>query len=161
MALSRHDWMLAWVNLIHAGSFLGAGLDAHFREKLGISLPEQDLLNVLEKVGGEIGLSELARRVFFSKSGMTKMVDRLEAAGMVARQPSSVDRRVISARLTAKGRKVLQRSRRQLEAWVEENFRAHLSDTQIVELREALRALLESHQRYQGQMAHLRGESHD
>ena len=158
MALTAHDWMLAWVNLIHAGTYMASRLDGHFRAELGISLPEQDLLNVLEKVGGEVKLSDLARHVYLSKAGMTKMIGRLAKAGLVERQASRTDRRAASARLTRSGRRLLHRSRRQLHDWVKTNFRAHLSEKEVVAVRQALGSLLEGHGRYKGQMAHLRGE---
>lgn len=161
MSLTKHDWMLAWVNLIHAGTYMASSLDGHFRDNLGISLQEQDLLNQLGKVGGEVMLSELARRLYLSKAGMTKMIDRLEKDGLLERVRPGPDRRVLSARLTTRGRSVMQRSRRILEAWVEENFRAHLSDRQVISLRDGLRTLLEGQGRWEGQMKHLRGEPHE
>lgn len=159
-SLTKHDWMLAWVNLVHAGTFLPAALDQHLRDHLGISLPEQELLSQLDKAGGETMLSELARRLYLSKAGMTKMVDRLERAGLLEREKSTADRRVTSAQLTKSGLKTLRHSRAMLEAWVEANLRALLSDDQVVQLRDALQALLEGHGRWEGQMRYLKGSSH-
>jgi DNA-binding MarR family transcriptional regulator len=161
VALPKHDWMQAFVNLVHTGSYLTSSLNEHFQRELDISLPEQDLLNVLEKVGGEVKMVDLARRVFLSKAGMTKMVDRLESAGLVERLPSRSDRRVTSARLTRRGRSLLHRSRERLEAWVAENFRRHLADDEVAALGNALRTLLEGLGRWEGQQAHLRGQPHE
>ena len=159
--LGIHDWMPAWVSLVHAGTTLTAGLDAHLQEQLGISLPEQDLLKQLDVNGGALTLGALARRLFFSKAGMTKMVDRLERAGLVRRERSDQDRRSISAVLTDDGLQAVRRSRELLMAWVWENFRAHLDDRQMVALRDSLRALLEGLGHFQAQQAHLRGEAHE
>jgi DNA-binding MarR family transcriptional regulator len=153
--------MLAWVSFVHASTYLISELDRHLRDEVGVSLPEHDLLSQLDKVGGEVMLSELARRVYLSKAGMTKMVDRLERAGQVERVRPGRDRRVTSARLTATGRATLDRSRPTLVAWVEANLRSHLSDEQVISLRDSLRGLLEGHGRWEGQMQHLLGEPHD
>lgn len=161
MTLSPHDWMQAWVNLLHLGTFYGADVDAHCRKELGIGIAEQDLIKQLAINDGEITLSELARRVFLSKAGMTKMIDRLEGAGLVRRVRSDADRRVISAVLTAKGEKTFQQSRKILRAYVENNFRAHLADKEVLELKHGLTSLLQGLDRWEDQQRHLRGEAHD
>ncbi len=153
--------MQAWVNLLHAGTFYGADVDAHFRKELGIGIAEQDLIKQLAVNDGGITLSELARRVYLSRAGMTKMIDRLEGAGLVRRVRSDADRRVISAVLTAKGEKTFQRSRKVLHAYVEANFREHLSDKDVREIRDALTSLLKRLGRWEVQQRHLKGEAHD
>ncbi len=161
MVLTKHDWMLAWVNLVHSGSWLTSSLDSHLREELGIGVAEQDLLKQLAVNGGEIMLSELARRVFLSKPGMTKMIDRLEKEGLVKRVPSKTDRRATSAVLTKRGTATFDRSRELLEAFAQRSFRKHLEDEEIVQLQEILQAFLERSGRWDAQMRHLRGDPHD
>jgi DNA-binding MarR family transcriptional regulator len=156
-ARERHEYMLAWASLVHAGTFLAAALDRHLSEELGLSLVEQDLLSQVDKSGGRLRMVDLSRLTFLSKAGITKMVDRLESDGHVARRPSREDRRVINAELTDEGRDVLGRSRQLLRAWVKANFAEHLSPEETREFGAALRKLLEGHGRWEGQMAHLRG----
>ncbi len=149
--------MMAWVSLVHAGTWLPMQLSRHFENELGISLAEQDLLNQLGKVGSEIRMSELARALFLSKPGITRMVDRLEAAGLLTRVSTPGDRRAVSAKLTLKGRGLLSRSREVLVEWVEENFVRHLSEKDLRSLATSLRHLLEGLGRWEGQLEHLRG----
>ncbi len=53
-------------------------------------------------------ISELAERLNISAPGVSQMIDKLQAEGLVSRHnPSSVDQRVVSVSLTAEGRKVL------------------------------------------------------
>jgi DNA-binding MarR family transcriptional regulator len=155
--ITKQDYMLAWVSLVHAGNYLASALSNHFQASLDISLVEQDLLSQLDKAGGEVKMVELARRTFVSKAGMTKMIDRLEASGLVVRVSYEGDRRVTSAKLTGEGERLLQRSRKMLGDWVKANVRGHLSDDQVLALGDALKSLLEGHGRWEGQLAHLRG----
>ncbi len=154
---TTQDVMLAWVSLVHAGTYLPAALSSHLQESLGISLAEQDLLSQLEKSGGQRKMTELARIIYLSKAGVTKMVDRLERAELLERVPSESDGRVTKARLTSKGRRRLSKSRELLAAWVKANFGGHLSDEQVLALGGALQRVLVGHGRWAGQMAHLRG----
>ena len=151
--------MMTWVSLVHAGSYLPAALSQHFQDELGISLAEQDLLKQLGVAGGELKLVELSRRIYLSKAGITKMMDRLESAGLVSRERSDSDRRVINARMTAAGRKTLERSRKLLVAWVKANFSDHLNDRQLKTIRDGLENVLRGHGRWEGQLAHLKGNA--
>jgi DNA-binding MarR family transcriptional regulator len=156
-AAKKHEYMLAWASLVHTGTFLAAALDARFKDELGLSVVEQDLLSQVDKSGGSLRMVDLSRLTFLSKAGITKMVDRLESDGYVVRRPSQEDRRVINAELTEEGRAVLGRSRRLLEGWVAANFAEFLSPDEIRTLGSALRKILEGHGRWEGQVAHLRG----
>lgn len=155
--MKEQDWMLAWVNLAHAGTFLTGQLDKHFRERLGFGLAEQDLIKQVAVNRGQLTMSELAKRLYYSKAGVTKMVDRLQQSGILARRPSPTDRRVIFIELTSQGRSAFDKSRKLLLAFVHEHFRSHLSDNEVHALRCSLRSLLEGLGRYEGQMDHLRG----
>ncbi len=151
--------MLAWVSLAHAGTYLTEQLGARLRESLGFGLAEQDLLKQVAVNRGELTMSQLAQRLYYSKAGMTKMVDRLERDGLLQRKPSSDDRRAIRIILTPEGRKAFARSTDVLKTFLAENFRAHLDDDQVTQLGDALRSLLTGLGRYEGQLRHLRGET--
>jgi len=157
--MTKHDYMLTWVSLVHAGTYLPAALSQHLQDELGISLAEQDLIKQLAVAGGTLKLVELSRRIYLSKAGVTKMMDRLENAGLVERARSKSDRRVINAQLTAAGKKTFQRSLKLLGTWVKANLADHLSEKQLHALRDALESVLQGHDRWDGQMAHLKGES--
>lgn len=150
-----HELMLTWVSLVHAGQWLPAQLDHALKQTLGISLAEQDLMNLLSRNGEELPMQVLAERLFLSKAGMTKMVDRLSGDGLVRRRRSAADRRVVTIALTDSGRKRLATSRQILKDWVTENVGAHLEPAQRTQLLELLRTLLAGHGRWQGQLEHL------
>ena len=157
MTVRKNDYMQVWANLLQAGTYLPAELGRHIQRELGISLAEQDLLKQLMLGGGELKLSELSQRIHLSKAGVTKMMDRLGNAGFVKRVPSKKDRRVVMARLTKRGAVVLERSFALQGPWVEKNLRQHLSDSQLLAMKDSLQALLTGHDRWAGQTAHLAG----
>jgi DNA-binding MarR family transcriptional regulator len=71
----------------------------------GLSFEEYDVLVTLEyDPSHRLRMSELAERALLSRSGMTRLVDRLEAQGLVARQACPDDRRGSHCVLTEKGR---------------------------------------------------------
>src|SRR5262249_45904005 len=71
-----------------------------------------DLLAALRRAGAPYELNPTALRhaTMLSSGGMTKRLDRLEAAGLVERRPDPNDRRGTLVRLTRKGRAVIDRA---------------------------------------------------
>ncbi|MDH7601333.1 MAG: MarR family transcriptional regulator [Armatimonadota bacterium] len=73
-----------------------------------ISYVEYRTLKVLAKVGF-LTMQQLGQQLGFTKSGATRVVDRLEAAGYVRRERSEYDHRVCCVTLTDAGRELLER----------------------------------------------------
>jgi DNA-binding MarR family transcriptional regulator len=59
--------------------------------------------------GGAITINELARQLLIKHNSAVGLVDRLEAEGLVRRQPAARDRRKVDLLLTAKGTRVFER----------------------------------------------------
>jgi DNA-binding MarR family transcriptional regulator len=72
------------------------------------------------------------------------MADRLERDGLIVRETPPDNRRVVHARLTAKGNAVVGRARNAFARALEDAFSAHLSDTDLASLRLLMRRLLEA-----------------
>lgn len=72
---------------------------------VGLSLAKLAALKVLSEAGESLPLSQLADRLSCVKSNITQLVDRLEADGLVSRQPDPNDRRSRLATLTGAGRR--------------------------------------------------------
>src|SRR5919106_1826717 len=79
---------------------------------VGLSLPKLLALKALADGGGSLPLGQLAERLSCVKSNVTQLVDRLEADGLVARQPDPHDRRTRLAALTKAGRKAVKEGTR-------------------------------------------------
>jgi len=71
--------------------------------RLGITATQLNVLKLLETVG-DLSLSELSKQMAATNSTVTGIVDRMVAAGLVAREQSAEDRRVWKIRLTGDGR---------------------------------------------------------
>lgn len=61
------------------------------------------VLHLARSQSGVLRMTDLARQTGISTSGMTRIVDRLERQGLVAREPHPTDRRVLVVRLTLEG----------------------------------------------------------
>jgi DNA-binding MarR family transcriptional regulator len=72
-------------------------------------------------------MSDLAATVILSRSGLTRLVDRLEREGLIERQSCPSDARGSFATLTAAGRRKLQAARATHLAGVRSLFRDHFT----------------------------------
>ena len=102
----------AWRLYVESALALLDRLDAELAQAVGISQRWYDVLVHLEESPQGIPMNELAERILYSKSGFTRVVDRMEEAGLVHRTRPEHDRRTIPIVLTDKGTKTLEDARR-------------------------------------------------
>ena len=94
----------AWRTLLHAHARLIRRMDEELQAEHGVSLAEYDaLLQLAGAPDRRLRMSVLAERVLLSRSGITRLVDRLVAAGMVERSTCPTDARGAMATLTPAG----------------------------------------------------------
>jgi MarR family transcriptional regulator, organic hydroperoxide resistance regulator len=74
----------------------------------GITATQLNVLKLLQTVG-DLSLSELSKQLAATNSTITGIIDRMVAAGHVAREQSTEDRRVWMIRLTPEGRSIARR----------------------------------------------------
>ena len=113
-------------------------LDAELEHQASLPLRWYDVLVQLEDSPHGIPMTELAARILHSKSGFTRLVDRMEQAGLVRRVRPEHDRRTILIVLTDKGTETMQHARRYHRDGIERHFSQHLTDTEIKTLTRAL-----------------------
>jgi DNA-binding MarR family transcriptional regulator len=106
---------------------------------LGITGGQASLLWAIRTHAG-IGVRELAELEGVSAPAMTAYVDRLEAAGLVARRRSESDRRRVELDLTEQGARVLRSARRRRTAWLADRLR-RLEPDEFAAVEAALPAL--------------------
>jgi DNA-binding MarR family transcriptional regulator len=143
-SMDDEERVAAWVNLGQAAHVVQAALDERLEAAAGVSGPEFELLWRLRATPGRrLQMGEIAGLLLASRSGVTRLVDRLVEAGLLARETPPDNRRVAYARLTEQGGAVLARAQEAFGPAFEHAFARHLSDDDIVVLRQALRRLLE------------------
>jgi DNA-binding MarR family transcriptional regulator len=135
------DRLRAWRLYFESALALIDVLDAEMERDAGIPMRSYDALVHLEEAPGGLRMNELAERVLYSKSGFTRVVDRLEEAGLVRRVRPEDDRRSILVVLTDEGRATLEHARRYHRHGIEQHFSGHLSDTDVKTLTRALEKL--------------------
>jgi len=86
--------------------------------------------------GRHLRMSELARSALLSRSGLTRLVDKLEKEGLIHRKPCPSDGRVQHAELTDKGVEVLRKIWPVYRAGITKYFAAHLSDAEARQMTE-------------------------
>ena len=128
----------AWRLYFESALALVDVLDAELERDAGIPMRWYDALVQLEETPDGLRMNELAERILYSKSGFTRVVDRMEEAGLVQRVRPENDRRSILVVLTAQGRKTMEQARRHHRHAIEQHFSRHLAGTDIKALTRAL-----------------------
>lgn len=134
------DGFLAWRAFLRAH----AAAVGRIERALAASEPELPLTwyDVLAALVGAPGrrlrLRELAHEVLLSRSGLTRLVDRLEAAGLLRREPDPTDRRGAFAVLTDDGYEALRRTWPLYARGIQEQFARHLEGDEARILARAL-----------------------
>jgi DNA-binding MarR family transcriptional regulator len=98
------EHLTAWRMFITAHARIIDAIDRELAAAGCISLAWYDVLvELLEAPEHRLRMSELARRVVLTRSTLTRLVDRIEAEGLLTRQRSATDRRGAYAVITEKG----------------------------------------------------------
>jgi DNA-binding MarR family transcriptional regulator len=138
------DHVLAWMNLVQTYRVIQVAVEERLEAEVGLSGSELEaLMRIAISPGGRLKMIDIADQLMASKSGVTRLVDRLEAHGLIAREVPADNRRVIYGRITKAGMDALGKGQPIFMAGLEEFFARHLSDSEIRQLRSILRKLLE------------------
>ncbi len=101
--------MLAWRSFLAGHARVAAALDRELQEERGLSLSSYEVLvHLSEAPDGRLRMNELAAKASLSRSGLTRLVDRLQADGLVDRVGCPQDRRGSYAELTPAGVRALE-----------------------------------------------------
>jgi len=108
--IADDDRITAFGLFLEAFTAVSARIEHELHEAAGISGAEFGvLLRLARTPGHHLRMTDLADASGLSTSGMTRLVDRLVAAGLVERAACPNDRRGLEAVLTAKGRKLVEK----------------------------------------------------
>ena len=104
-----------------------------------MSINDYEVLRILAQTeSGLLKRVELARRLVLSPSGMTRLLEGLEDAGLVERVACPSDQRVIYTRLTPAGASRFACASREHERFVAELLESHLTEEELDSLSELL-----------------------
>jgi DNA-binding MarR family transcriptional regulator len=111
-------------------------LEAELVAGPGLTLAAYDVLvQLAEAPERRLRMTELADAVLLSRSGITRLVDRLERSGLVERAPVAEDGRGVAATLTESGLDRLRGASRTHLEGVARHFAARLDARDLAELR--------------------------
>lgn len=134
------DELATWRAFIRAHATVTQRLERDLDLAGGVTLSELDVLLTLQRASeGTLRLNDLASRVLLTKSGITRLIDRLEEARLVERRVCPSDRRGFNAVLTAAGRAAIRRTIGTHLRGVAAAFADHMDDR----ARPVVRATLE------------------
>jgi len=98
----------ALLTLSWAGDRLLDAVHVPLREE-DLTMPQYNVLRILRGTPGGLQTHEVCDRMVARAPNLTRLVDRLEAKGLLRRQRSSRDRRVITLRITEAGSALVER----------------------------------------------------
>jgi DNA-binding MarR family transcriptional regulator len=125
----------AWRGMLRVHAALVRELDAELDAAHALPLSSYDVLIYLQAAPGKrLRMAELADSVLLSRSGVTRLVDRLEREGLIVRDTCTSDGRGCFAVLTDAGEEMLARARPTHLAGVRERFLRHFTEDELLQL---------------------------
>jgi DNA-binding MarR family transcriptional regulator len=141
MSTPSPESLRAWRLFLESALAVIDVLDDELKRDAGISQRWYDVLIHTEETPDGLRMNELAERILYSKSGLTRVVDRMEEAGFVRRVRPENDRRSILVVLTDEGRAKLKQARLYHRHAIERHFSRHLADSDIKALTRSFEKL--------------------
>jgi DNA-binding MarR family transcriptional regulator len=127
--------LAAWRGMLQVHALVTQELDAQMRAEHGISVSAYEVLMFLDDAPEHrMRMSEIADRVLLSRSGCTRLVDRLVDLGYVTRSTATTDGRGLYAQLTDAGLDKVRAARGVHHEGVHRFFLDHLTTTDQIAL---------------------------
>jgi DNA-binding MarR family transcriptional regulator len=139
--------MPAWMSYVRTHTRLWERIEADMRRTSGLTMARYDVLAHLNMAGGRLGLGELAEAIALSPSGLSKLLDRMDAAGLIRREADPSDARAAFAVITPRGRRVVKNARRRHHGLLRETVGSSLSDRDVADLARIMRRIDASFER--------------
>ena len=136
--------VLAWASVLRVHAAVVPRLERELAA-VGMPLSWYDVLLELNSAPDRrLRMTELGAKAVLSRERVSRVVDELERAGLVRREPNPDDRRSLFAVLTEEGRERLRAAAPAYLAGIEEHYTRHLDDEEIGVLSRALTRVLEA-----------------
>jgi DNA-binding MarR family transcriptional regulator len=136
-----NDEFSVWRGLLRLNATIRRELDHRLQVEQGISLRSYGLMmSIFSTAERRLRMSELASRQMVSPSNITRLVQRLEVAGLVLRETDTEDARGSFAVLTSLGVARLEEAQLTYHATVRDRFLSRLTTDQVADLTVILEA---------------------
>jgi DNA-binding MarR family transcriptional regulator len=127
--------LAAWRGLLFAYRNMTAAIDGRLEREHGLALSSYEVLLLLSGApDNSLRMGNLAELLLLSRSGLTRLVDRLVARGFVERHTCPDDRRGTYARLTDAGVEKFEQARPTNLAGIREQFVSRLESEDLEHL---------------------------
>lgn len=136
--------MRAWATVLRVHAALVPMLDEELQANTGLPLAWYDVLLELSSADGRrLRMGDLGERVVLSRTRVSRLIDEMTTAGLVARQPNPADGRSSFASLTDEGRRRLRRAAPYYLDSIERHVGAAMAPGQTIAVIDGLGAVLE------------------
>jgi DNA-binding MarR family transcriptional regulator len=137
--LERGRVFEAWIPFLRAHAAVTRELSGRLETQHGLTLSDFDVLVELYFAPDHrLRRVDIARTVLLTASGVTRLLDGLERAGLVEKARCESDARVTYAVLTARGKETFEAANATHVADIEELFNARFGDEERATLGELL-----------------------
>jgi DNA-binding MarR family transcriptional regulator len=134
--------LTGWVTFLRAHAAITRELSAELQREHGLTLHDYEvLLHLAHADGGMMRRVDLSKSVLLSASGITRLLEGLERAGLVAKETCSSDGRVSYAKLTDAGHDRLREAAVTHVRGVEALFASRYSPSELETLAQLLSRL--------------------
>jgi DNA-binding MarR family transcriptional regulator len=132
----------SWVSFLRSHAAITRELSAQLQREHGLTLNDYEvLLHLKNAEGWRMRRVDLAESVLLTASGITRLLEGLERAGLVCKETCSSDARVVYAKLTDEGAETLRVAGVTHLRGVEELFLGRYSGSELATLAELLSRL--------------------
>jgi DNA-binding MarR family transcriptional regulator len=128
----------AFLNLLRTADMLTRGADWVLKDE-DLSLTQYNVLRILRGASQGLPCGEIASRMITRDPDVTRLLDRMEKRGLISRSRESRDRRLVLARITPEGLKLVNRLDEPIQK-VHRNLLGHLGKERLRALAELLAA---------------------
>jgi DNA-binding MarR family transcriptional regulator len=141
----RPDAIAAWRALLLAHHRAVRAIETDLDSSGTIPLTWYDVLLELRAAPDGLRMQDVGERVVLSRTRVSRLVDELEARGLVARRPDPNDGRATIASITADGEAAFRATAPTYLAKIDEHFNAHLTDHERTVIATALQRVVDAH----------------
>jgi len=131
--------LTAWRAFLGSYAVVRDQLEREMADERGIPLSWYEvLLQLSQSPAGYLRMQQLAEGVFLSKSGLSQVATRMEAAGLIKRELCPSDRRGVNAVITPAGRTTLRGAAGVHLRGIRAHFASHLDAAEVAAVSRAL-----------------------